>query len=100
MHFIVMRRELHDREPWLAANIIAAFEAAKDGVMSDPTRRAELEAPIEGTTPEEWAEIVGPDPWAYGLEPNRKVIETFLRYGEEEGLVTEHLRIDDLFVTV
>jgi 4,5-dihydroxyphthalate decarboxylase len=100
MHFIVMRRELHEREPWLAANIIAAFETAKDGVMSDPTRRAQLEAPIEGTSPEEWAEIVGQDPWKYGLEPNRKAIETFLRYGEEEGLVQEHHNIDDLFVTV
>lgn len=100
MHFIVMRRELHDREPSLAANIIAAFETAKEGVMSDPARRDQLEAPIEGTSPEEWAGVVGQDPWKYGLETNRKAIETFLRYAEEEGLVRGHPHIDDLFAAV
>jgi 4,5-dihydroxyphthalate decarboxylase len=100
MHFIVMRRELHDSAPNLAANIIAAFETAKEGVMSDPARRAQLEAPIAGTSPEEWAEVVGEDPWQYGLEANRKPIETFQRYAEEEGLVRQHHNIEDFFVAV
>ncbi len=100
MHFIVIRRELHDREPSLAANIIAAFETAKEGVMSDPERRDQLEAPIEGTSHEEWAGVVGQDPWQYGLEANRKALETFQRYAEEEGLMREHLQIDDLFAAL
>lgn len=100
MHFIVMRRELHDREPGLAANIIAAFETAKEGVMSNPAKLDQLEAPIEGTSPEEWAGIVGQDPWKYGLEANRKVIETFLRYAQEEGLVQARMPIEDLFAAV
>jgi len=99
MHFIVMRRELHDREPDLAGNIIAAFETIKKEVMANPARLAELEAPIAGATPAQWARIVGEDPWQYGLEPNRKAIETFMRYAREDGLVQTALRIEEIFVS-
>jgi 4,5-dihydroxyphthalate decarboxylase len=99
MHFIVMRRELHDRAPALAGNIIAAFETAKTAVMSDPAQQSRLEAPIEGTSPAQWTGVLGQDPWKYGIEANRKPIETFLRYAQEEGLVRAPMRVDDLFAT-
>ena len=41
---------------------------------------------------------MGDDLWPYGLEPNRKSIDTFLRYHHEQGLSTRRLTSEDIFV--
>ena len=35
--------------------------------------------------------------WAYGLEPNRHTLETFIRYQREQGLVKNEIVLEDLF---
>ena len=42
-------------------------------------------------------EILGPDPWAYGLEANRHVLETLVQYTYEQGLISKKLDVDSLF---
>jgi len=40
---------------------------------------------------------MGSDFWPYGLEANRKTLETFLRYSFEQGLTTKQLKAEELF---
>ena len=40
---------------------------------------------------------MGQDFWPYGVEANRKTLETFLRYSHEQGLAGRTLAVDDLF---
>jgi 4,5-dihydroxyphthalate decarboxylase len=40
---------------------------------------------------------MGDDFWPYGLERNRKCLETFLRYHHEQGLSKRLLTTDELF---
>ena len=40
---------------------------------------------------------MGDDFWPYGLEPNRQVLETFLRYSHEQCLAKERLSPEQLF---
>jgi 4,5-dihydroxyphthalate decarboxylase len=40
---------------------------------------------------------LGEDWWAYGLESNRHVLETFLRYHHEQGLSKRRLAPEALF---
>jgi len=40
---------------------------------------------------------MGEDWWPYGLEPNRKVLDTFLRYHHEQGLSKRRLQPEELF---
>jgi 4,5-dihydroxyphthalate decarboxylase len=40
---------------------------------------------------------MGEDFWAYGLEPNRKTLSTFLRYSFEQGLSKRELGPEELF---
>jgi 4,5-dihydroxyphthalate decarboxylase len=40
---------------------------------------------------------MGDDLWPYGIEPNRKAIDAFLRYHHEQGLSTRLLKAEDLF---
>jgi 4,5-dihydroxyphthalate decarboxylase len=39
----------------------------------------------------------GPDWWAYGLEANRHVLETFLRHHHRQGLSKRLLKPEELF---
>ena len=36
--------------------------------------------------------------WPYGVEPNRPVLDTFLRYSHEQGLAGQRWQPDDIFV--
>ncbi len=51
------------------------------------------------TALEEQEEVLGPDPWAYGLTPaNRKNLETVLRYRASAGLIRhDSTPLDELF---
>jgi 4,5-dihydroxyphthalate decarboxylase len=40
----------------------------------------------------------GRDPWAYGLEANRRALEKFLSYCYAEGISGRAIRPEDLFV--
>ena len=41
--------------------------------------------------------LLGEDYWPYGVPPNQRVLETFLRYSFEQGLARSLLRPADLF---
>jgi 4,5-dihydroxyphthalate decarboxylase len=40
---------------------------------------------------------MGEDIWPYGVEKNRHVLDTFLRYHYEQGLSPRKLEVDELF---
>jgi 4,5-dihydroxyphthalate decarboxylase len=89
MHFIVMREEAAE----LAPALMRAFERAK-------SRAAAPEPPIQGMSVEEGTRAIGRDPWPYGLAKNRAVLDTFLGYAHEQGLVRMRQSVDALFVNV
>ena len=46
---------------------------------------------------ERTTQLTGAEYWPYGLEPHRRVLETFLRYHHEQGLSPRRLEPDELF---
>jgi 4,5-dihydroxyphthalate decarboxylase len=40
---------------------------------------------------------MGADPWPYGVGANRKTVDAFLRYHQEQGLSTRSLKAEDIF---
>jgi 4,5-dihydroxyphthalate decarboxylase len=100
MHTVVIKREIYDRNPWLARNLVEAFEEAKRVGRS----RLEYPAALYSSLPwlvehiDEMDQLSGGrDLFAYGIEPNRHVLETFLAYSLEQGLVDRALTVDELF---
>jgi 4,5-dihydroxyphthalate decarboxylase len=50
---------------------------------------------------EEQEQILGPDPWEYGLtEKNRHTLETLAGYSHEQGLTKRKIPVEELFVSV
>jgi len=46
---------------------------------------------------EEQQQILGDDPWPYGFEKNRHVVETLLGYLYEQGLAEKKVTVEELF---
>jgi 4,5-dihydroxyphthalate decarboxylase len=98
MHVVAIRAEVVERYPWLPRNVMEAFEAAKNAAfrrMQDP-RTVSL-AWLRALQEEE-RELLGPDPWHYGLdERNATVLATFLEYALEQGVAARALEPAELF---
>ncbi len=46
---------------------------------------------------EEERDLFGDNPWPYGLEANRHVLETLVQYSYEQGLIKKRMNLEDLF---
>ena len=42
--------------------------------------------------------LMGEDYWPYGLEPNRKTLQTLMRYSREQGIAEREVPVESLFV--
>ena len=99
MHAFAIKREILEKNPWVARNLLTAFEEAK---------RRSIERAMDGTVPMfpiPWCfeharsgrELLGQDYFPYGVEPNRKTLEAFLRWAFEQGVCSRHLKVEDIF---
>lgn len=100
MHTVVIRREIYQRNPWVAQALYKAFLAAQREVYHDlhDTGVLKYMLPWLVRHVEETEKVMGTDFWSYGLEPNRHVLDTFLRYHHEQGLSQRRLKPEELFV--
>ena len=99
MHIIVIRRDVYDRHPWVARSLYKAFCAAKDRALQNMhiSNAHAYMLPWLSWEREQLRGIFGPDWWPYGIEPNRNVLESLIRYLGEQGLVKGPLKVEDIF---
>jgi 4,5-dihydroxyphthalate decarboxylase len=98
MHVTTVKQEIVDRYPWVPTNLVKAFEQAKQLAYRRVANPRMIPLAWVRTAVEEQEEILGPDPWAYGLTPaNRKNLETVLRYTRQQGLIRKIMTLDELF---
>jgi 4,5-dihydroxyphthalate decarboxylase len=101
MHVMGIKKEIIDEHPWVPINLFQAFEKAKAlGMrrMENP-RVAPLAWYREAW--EEQEEILGDDPWEYGLTPrNAKQLEMLAGFAHEQGLTSRQIPLDELFLNV
>jgi 4,5-dihydroxyphthalate decarboxylase len=99
MHTVVVRRDIYERHPWVAQSLYKAFLESKrqayEGLAQTAASMAML--PWLFAHVEEARRELGEDWWSYGMEANRHVLETFLRYHHQQGLSKKRLKPEDLF---
>ena len=101
MHVMGIRQDIIDAYPWVPVNLYHAFNEAKAIAMKrmENPRIVPLAWYREGW--EEQDEILGPDPWQYGLtESNRAQLEMLVGFSHEQGLISRRIPLDELFVNV
>ncbi len=103
MHTVVVRRELLAKHPGLARAIYQGFTDSKKVAM-DQYRKGRMEQHgglmIPWFTPlfDENSCLFPDDWWPYGVEANRKTLDTYLRYFFEQGLSKRQFTCEDIFV--
>ncbi len=99
MHTIVIRRDVYEKNRWVAQSLLKAFVLAQRETYHDLYETAALKTMLPWLTrhAEEARNLMGDDFWPYGLEPNRQTLSTFLRYHFEQGLSKRQLKPEELF---
>jgi 4,5-dihydroxyphthalate decarboxylase len=99
MHVVAMRREVYERDRWLAMNLLKAFTEAKERSLGRAADMAASFFPLPWIAEELRIarQLFGEDPWPYGIAPNRATLELFLRYAFEQGVCRRLLSLDELF---
>jgi len=100
MHTVVIRRDIHERNPWAALNLYTAFCRAKEHCYRWLSETGSPKASFAWLQPliEEERAIIGPDWYPYGIGQNRASIEALLQYTHEQGLSERRLELEELFV--
>ena len=99
MHTVVIRRDVFEREPWVAQSLFKAFCAAQRATYEDFAETAALKAMLPWLLAhlEQTRREMGDDFWPYGFHRNRDTLATFLRYSYEQGLSKALLEPEQLF---
>ncbi|MBI2361253.1 MAG: ABC transporter substrate-binding protein [Deltaproteobacteria bacterium] len=98
MHATAIRQEIVDRYPWVPLNLMQAFQRAKEAAYKRMENPRIVPLAWFLSALEEQEDIVGKDPWVYGLGPaNRKNVETLTQYSYEQGLIGRKMDVEELF---
>ncbi len=99
MHVIAIRRAVFERYPWVAMNLFNAFEEAKRRSLErvGDLTASRIPVPWAAALLDDCAKDFGADPFAYGLEANRKTLDAFCRFAHDQDVTQRRLTPDDLF---
>jgi 4,5-dihydroxyphthalate decarboxylase len=99
MHVIAIRQPLLERHPWVASNLLKAFTEAKDRSLQralDITC-SHFPLPWISDAARSAQAMMGQDFWPYGIEHNRKTLQTFVDFAYEQGVCHRRVEIEELF---
>ncbi len=101
MHVVVLREELYRRRRWVAQSLFKALTEAKNACTESLRKNNGLlcALPWAGDYIEETSALMGADFSPYGIERNRKTLETFLRYCLEQGISQREMTSEELFAS-
>ena len=103
MHTVVVRKDLLAQHPGLAKTIYQSFCEAKDVAVKKYEHgrifnNMETMFPWFSHLTTEDRAVLGEDWWPYGIDANRKAIESILRYHFEQGVTKRLFKIEEIFV--
>jgi 4,5-dihydroxyphthalate decarboxylase len=92
-HGVVVKNTVLKEMPWIGEELTRAFEAAK----------AEYRKDMKGNEIASWdkaatvnAAVVG-DPYPFGIENNRKALETITQYAFDQKMIPRRYSVEELF---
>jgi 4,5-dihydroxyphthalate decarboxylase len=95
-HGMVVRRSILERHPWVALNLYKAFVAAKEQALARTRELVDVYFRL-GLLPAEAQQAFATDPYPYGVQANRQVLETIARYSYEQGLTPRVVALEEVF---
>jgi len=95
-HLVVIKDELIEKHPDLARDIYEAFKASRD-LYVEKLKAGQIENLDAADKVHQKVIAMGGDPLPYGVEANRKTIETLIGHALTQGIITQRVKVEDLF---
>jgi 4,5-dihydroxyphthalate decarboxylase len=99
MHIIAVQKHIIDENPWVARNLVNAFQESKRRSLERLFDPAVSRYPLAWlpTYARKMRDIFGADPFPYGIEENRATWEQMLLYTYQQGIAHKHMKPEDIF---
>jgi 4,5-dihydroxyphthalate decarboxylase len=99
MHIIAIQKHVLDANPWVARNLLNAFEESKRRSIERILDPAVSRYPVAWLPAyaRKMRELFGNDLFPYGIEENRPTLEQFLRYTHEQGIAHRRALPEEIF---
>ena len=98
MHAVAIRNDLVEQNPWLPRAVFDAYSKSKSMAYSEMRKSWFFKTlPWYAQEIEATEDLMGKNYFPYGIDPNRKTLETLFRYSYEQGLASRQLTIEELF---
>ncbi|BDE07417.1 4,5-dihydroxyphthalate decarboxylase [Vulcanimicrobium alpinum] len=99
MHVVAIRRDVYERDRWVATALMKAFKAAQAIAYEDlrVTAASKTMLPWAVAEDERTRALMGDDFWPYGFAANEHVLDVFTRYHHEQGLSPRKREPRELF---
>jgi 4,5-dihydroxyphthalate decarboxylase len=91
-HQAVVRRDIADKEPWVALNLLKAFVRANEIANAERAAHVEYHLTTGLMSGDAKTPVV-----QHGVKANRKVVEMIAQMSHEQGLTPRRLKLDELY---
>jgi 4,5-dihydroxyphthalate decarboxylase len=99
MHLVVIRRDVYEKNRWVAVSLMEAFELAKQRGKERMHYQGAYAVglPFLGSEMEQVDTVFGGDAFPYGVKKNQAILEQMLVYAHEQGFTPRKLDLGELF---
>ncbi|MCP3024527.1 ABC transporter substrate-binding protein [Cupriavidus basilensis] len=99
MHVVGVRKTLAQAHPWLPGAVFKAFSQSKAHALAQlsDTSATKVTMPFVEEMLKAARETLGEDYWSYGVQANRRTLETFVRHHHGQGLSERLVPVEDIF---
>jgi 4,5-dihydroxyphthalate decarboxylase len=95
-HLVVIKDELIEQYPDLAADVFNAFAESKRRYV-ERLKSGQIEKPTEVDKVHQRVMEIAGEPLPYGIAPNRKIIDELIQHALTQGIITKPVSADELF---
>jgi len=96
-HAYIIRGDIYKKYPWVAFNLYTGFVKAKALAREKLLERIPSALFFEPEYAAMTREIIGDDPFPFGIKANKAMLDTILGFSHEQGLTPRKMKIEELF---
>jgi 4,5-dihydroxyphthalate decarboxylase len=96
-HAYIIRGDIYKKYPWAAVSLYAAFVRAKALAAEKLLERIPSALFFGPEYLQTTRELIGDDPFPYGVTANAAMLETLTSYSREQGLTRKEITVQELF---
>jgi 4,5-dihydroxyphthalate decarboxylase len=96
-HTYIIRGDIHKKYHWVAFNLYTGFVKAKAFAREKLLERIPSALFFAPEYMAMTRDIIGDDPFPYGIKANRAMLDTIIAFSHEQGLTPRKLNVQELF---